>query len=445
MELRDFIVTPVVILVVYAGAYFIRPFVTDTVNYKYFLPALTVRIVGALLVGFIYQFYYGGGDTFAYHTFGSRILWEAFWDSPLTGVKLFFADGQYEPSIYLYASKIWYFRDQQSYFLICIAALFDLLTFSTYTATAVLFAVFGFSGSWMLFKVFYRLFPDFHRWIAFACLFVPTVCFWGSGIFKDTVTLSALGWITYSFYEIFFNQRRLILNALILMVGFWMIYTLKKYILLSYLPAIIQWFFFSRLQNIKSVARRILVVPLAVGLAAVLGYLAVVKVGEDDARYSVDQLSITAKMTAYDIRYGWGARTGEGSGYTLGELDGTWTSMIRLAPQAINVSLFRPYLWEVGNPLMLISGLESFLFFVMTIYLLFKTRSKFFSYVKKPEIIFCLTFSLIFAFAVGISTYNFGTLSRYKIPMEPFYLLGIGLIYHYSNRDKKLSTLEANE
>ena len=30
------------------------------------------------------------------------------------------------------------------------------------------------------------------------------------------------------------------------------------------------------------------------------------------------------------------------------------------------------------------------------------------------------------AFAVGVSTFNFGTLSRYKIPMEPFYLLGIG-------------------
>jgi hypothetical protein len=40
---------------------------------------------------------------------------------------------------------------------------------------------------------------------------------------------------------------------------------------------------------------------------------------------------------------------------------------------------------------------------------------------KDPNIIFCLIFSLIFAFAVGISSYNFGALSRYKIPCLPFY------------------------
>jgi hypothetical protein len=40
---------------------------------------------------------------------------------------------------------------------------------------------------------------------------------------------------------------------------------------------------------------------------------------------------------------------------------------------------------------------------------------------------------LIFAFAVGISSYNFGALSRYKIPCLPFYALGLVLVY-YKNR-----------
>ncbi|MEQ8424942.1 MAG: hypothetical protein RIA63_09545, partial [Cyclobacteriaceae bacterium] len=87
MELRDLIVTPIVIFLVYAGAYWIRPRVTDSINRKYFIPALTVRIIGALAVGFIYQFYYDGGDTFAYHTYGSRIIWEAFIGSPIDGLK----------------------------------------------------------------------------------------------------------------------------------------------------------------------------------------------------------------------------------------------------------------------------------------------------------------------------------------------------------------------
>jgi hypothetical protein len=36
-------------------------------------------------------------------------------------------------------------------------------------------------------------------------------------------------------------------------------------------------------------------------------------------------------------------------------------------------------------------------------------------------VVFSLIFSLIFAFAVGASSGNFGALSRYKIPCLPFY------------------------
>ena len=445
MELRDFIVTPIIIFLVYAGAYWIRPRVTDSVNRKYFIPALTVRIIGALAVGFLYQFYYDGGDTFNYHTHGSRIIWEAFMDSPLTGLKLLLANGAHEPSTYSYSSKIWYFRDQQSYFLICISAILDLVTFSSYSATAVLFALIGFSGSWLLFWAFYDIHPGFHRWIAFSALFVPTVCFWGSGIFKDTITLAALGGATYSFYTGFFLRKQVATNTFMVLISFWVIYSMKKYILLSFLPALILWVVVANVGRIRPVVARILVVPIALVVAAILGYYSILKVGEDDPRYRVSKLAETAKVTAYDIRYGWGARTGEGSGYTLGTLDGSWGSMVRLAPSAINVSLFRPYLWEVRNPLMLLSGLESLLFLVVTIWVMVKARKNLFYCLKKPEVIFCLAFAIIFAFAVGVSTFNFGTLSRYKIPMEPFYLLGIGLVYFHSKRDRKLEALDKTE
>lgn len=445
MELRDLIVTPIIIFLVYAGAYWIRPRVTDSINRRYFIPALTVRIIGALAVGFLYQFYYGGGDTFNYHTHGSRIIWEAFWDSPLKGAKLLFANGQMESSIYEYSSKIWYFRDQQSYFLICITTLFDLITFSSYSATSVFFALLGFSGSWVLFRTFYKIFPDFHRWIAFSCLFIPTVCFWGSGIFKDTVTLAALGWITYSFYEAFLERKSVIRNFVIFVFSFWVIYSLKKYILLSILPSLILWYFLTNLSRVKSTMAKALLIPVTIFTVVALGYFSILNVAENDKRYDIDRLAETAKITAYDIRFGWGARTGEGSGYTLGELDGTWQSMIRLAPAAINVSLFRPYLWEIRNPLMLLSGFESFLFLLITIVLFAKTKGKIFYYLVKPEVIFCLSFSVVFAFAVGVSTFNFGTLSRYKIPMEPFYLLGLGLAYNYSKKDKKMEAFDSIE
>lgn len=90
MELRDLIVTPIVIPLIYIMAYLIRPYLTDDVNRRFFFPAMNARIAGAIALGIIYQFYYGGGDTFNFHTHGSRHVWEAFWDSPAKGWKLFF-------------------------------------------------------------------------------------------------------------------------------------------------------------------------------------------------------------------------------------------------------------------------------------------------------------------------------------------------------------------
>jgi hypothetical protein len=64
---------------------------------------------------------------------------------------------------------------------------------------------------------------------------------------------------------------------------------------------------------------------------------------------------------------------------------------------------------------------------------------------RMPNVLFCLAFALVFAFAVGVSTFNFGTLSRYKIPIMPYYMLALGMILAYWKRERKLSELEGTE
>lgn len=426
MELRDIIVTPLIIMLVYSVAYVVRNRVTDQINRRYFFPALTVKMVGAIALGVIYQFYYQGGDTFAFHTHGSRHVWEAFMESPTKGFKLFFSDGNYGPGLWEYSEKIWYFRDQKSFFIIRLATVFDLITFSSYSATAVLFSVLSFTGGWMLFLTFYKKYADIHRWLAISCLFVPSIVFWGSGILKDTVTLAFLGIATYCVQTLFTQKKIHVGYMALLLFSLFVIYSIKVYIVMSFLAAMLAWIFFHFFFKIQSVALRILVVPFVVISCALLSYVAINKVVEDDPRYSLNKLAETARVTAYDIHFWTGKDAG--SGYTLGELDGSLGSMVRLAPAAINVSLFRPYLWEVSNPLMVLAGLESFATLLITLYVIAKTRSKLFLYIQSPEIVFCLIFALVFAFGVGVSTYNFGSLARYKIPLFPFYFTALGLI-----------------
>lgn len=366
-------------------------------------------------------------------------------ESPADGLWLLFQNGEYGAGIWKTASRVWYWNDPQSFFVIRLAAILDILTFSSYSATAVLFAVIAFSGGWMFFLTFYKRYPDMHRWIAFSVLFVPTVIFWGSGIFKDSITLAALGVATYTFHRIFIERKFEIGSVLLMALSFWVIFSIKRYILLCFLPAVLLWWVATHMSRISSPMLKIIVAPLTGMFAILLSYYAVQKVGEDDPRYQISRLAETAQITSYDIRFGWGARNGEGSGYTLGELDGSWQSMLELAPQAIITALFRPYLWEVINPLMLLSSIESLALLLLTIYVMWKARWKLFSYVDHPDVLFCLVFALVFAFAVGVSTFNFGTLSRYKIPMMPFYLLSLGIIYAYSKRDRKLAALDSTE
>lgn len=445
MELRDIVVTPLLLVIVGVVAIIVRPLFTDENTRKYFLPALWAKIIGAIALGFIYQFYYSGGDTFAYHTHGSRVLWEVFMDSPFEGIRTAFSNGEYGPGLWETADKIWFWRDPKSFLVIRLAFFLDIFTFSTYSATAILFSLIAFIGGWMLFLTFYRMFPTMHRYFAFSCLFVPSIIFWGSGILKDTLTLAFLGSATFAFYSLFIKRRFTLFYLTLIIVSLVVIFSIKKYILISFLAACLVWFFATNVKSVKNPTLRVLILPIAFFLCLLLGYFAINKVVEDDPQYALDKIAATAKVTAYDIRYGWGARVGDGSGYSLGELDGSLIGMMKMAPQAINVSLFRPYLWEVSSPLMVLSAIESLLALMATCFMVLKTRFKLFQYLKNPVVLFCLIFSLIFAFGVGASTFNFGTLARYKIPLLPYYFSMLTILYNFLKSDKKTEALASVE
>ncbi len=400
----------------------IRPLVTDHMTKRYFIPGLLARFTGAITLGLIYQFYYSGGDTFTYHTHGSHWIWQAFINEPSLGFKILFQKaGQHQSDTFVYTKHIWMFRDKASMVVVKIAAFFDLFTFNTYSATALFFAAFAFSGHWALFRGFQKLYPDQTKRLAFATLFIPSVVFWGSGILKDSITLAALCWMTYAMIRITIYNKFSLLNFIILFFMAWLILSIKIYILLCFLAGVSVFLYSQYISKLKAPLIKIMLGPILFIIFLGGGYLTLNKIAEGDSRYALDKIGETAMVTAYDIRYGWGARNGDNSGYTLGDLDGSIGSMIKIAPQGAVVTLFRPWLWEVKNPLMLLAALESLIFFILTFLIIIRHHFKIFGPLNQPLILFCITFAILFAIAVGISTYNFGTLMRYKIPVMPFY------------------------
>ena len=433
MELKDLLIAPVIAFFIYGIAIIIRPWVTYEENQKYFLPALTLKLIGAILLGVLYQFYYGGGDTFGYFR-GATTIFETFFEEPVIAFKLIFNENNYQDGVYKYASEIWMYQNATAYMVVRIAGIFAIITGGSYSGVALLFALVSFSGLWAMYMAFSKLFPEHVLGLALAILFIPSTIFWGSGILKDSITFGMLGWSTAALINLLYWQRRPWLWAAILVFSLMLAFSIKEYIVLSFLPAAMIWGYFVMIRKVSNKMLRFLVAPFVMVSIVVLAAYTVFKVGENSPRYSIPNLVETARITAYDIGR-WTGRNA-GSRYDLGDLDGTLTGMLRLAPAAINVSLYRPYLWEVQGPLMLLASLEGLALLVLTIIIVFRMIWFKINVLNSPAAWFSLVFSLTFAFAVGISTYNFGTLFRYKVPLMPFF--AILLVLAWSNSQQRI-------
>jgi hypothetical protein len=439
MTLQDLFLTPIYLVILFFVLLVIRSMmVKDLIIRKYFFPAVFLKIIGGISVGLAYYFYYQRGDTVLYFE-GAGYIFKAIFEAPYKGLLLLVATDQLDPEIYEYTSQIMFFGDAQSYFIVKIAGILSLLSFNTYSIIAIFFALFSFSGTWALYLALYRMYPHLHKEFAISVFFIPSIFFWGSGILKDTVTLGALGWMFYSFSNIFIQRKQIKRSIIIFFISAFVISSIKVYILLCYIPAISVWLFSIFSGNIKSASTRAFLKPFLLISAILFGLIAGGQIVKDDQKYNLSKLATTSTETsAYLLEI---SKQENGSGYSLGEMDGSVSSFISKAPQAIWVTLYRPYLWEAKNIAMFLSALESFYFLILSIITFKKVGiGNAIRYIRTNDFLtFSFIFCLTFAFAIGISTANFGTLVRYKIPLLPFFLCSIYLLKSFAVDNKKIN------
>lgn len=440
MTLQDLLLTPIYFAIIYLFAQNFQRQVKDRTIRQYFMPALLLKLFGALALGIIYQFYYGGGDTFNFFR-DSKIIWRAVMEAPIAGLQIIFSSsGDYNPDTYAYTRWIYFYQDRHSFQVIRLAGFFNILSFGTYTVTALLFAVASFSGVWAMYRVFYDLYPQLHRPFAVACFFIPSVFFWGSGLMKDTVTLGALGWLLYGFYFGLIRWQRLPVNLSIAFVALLVIQAIKVYILMAFLPGMFLWLFLQYRTRIRNRAVRTLALPFMILLSLPFGYLALIQITADNERYQFENIANTANVTSDWLNTV--SQREDGSGYQLGEgWDGSLGSTASLAPRAIWLGLFQPHPWQAGfNPVMQLSAMEATLFLLITLRILLTVNllRLYGLFFKHPILILCLSFSLILAFAVAISSANYGTMVRYRIPFMPFYLAMLYIIRYQVNKSVKI-------
>jgi hypothetical protein len=404
---------------------------------KYFLPGLLVKIIGGLGVGIVYGFYYGSGDTFYYYrdslTFNLSLN---------EGFDIYFKllalpANTITFATYDYTKWLAFFHEPSGWMADKVYGIISIFSFHSYPAMSIIISALSFTGAWALYVTFVDMYPQLYKPLAFCILFIPSVFFWGSGVLKDSITFGCLGWVTSSSYNIFFKRKKIFSNILMLLFAGYIALKVKPYIIMSFLPALLFWIFLSYRSKIQNQFLRVISGPAIVLSSLAFGFILIKQLGAEFSQFSLENVITTAQT--YQQWHSFLAQNDNASGYSLGNVSGTWQSVLRAFPLAVNVTLFRPYLWEAHSAIMFLSALENVFILGFTIYILWKNgiRRVFRAIRKNPTVFFCFFFSILFAFCVGFTAYNFGALVRYKIPCIPFYLVALVILNYITGESRR--------
>lgn len=389
-------------------------------NFKLFI---NLKMLAALLITLIFNLYYGGGDTNAFFNDG-RLLNMILLRNPVEAINMFLVSGELTNVSSNLINNFDGFRfagDPSTWLVVKVSALFSLLTFRSMLGTAMLFGFFSARLMWQFYKTMLLIYPDCEKYLSLAILFIPNVLLWGSGIFKDTITLCLTMYAFVCLYQILDLKKSIIKNVILLCFSVYIIFVVKSYIIVSFLGCLSIWI--AAHLKIKSSFLRFVLRPVLLAIFAVVAYFAFSQFTASFEKYQIDQVLATTKNTGEYLKYV--AEQDEGSAYDIGTLDPTVTGLLRLAPAAINVTLFRPYIWESRKIIIFFSALESTFILLFTLYVFLKTGPfKMIKIIIADRLLLSfLLFTLLFSIFVGLSSFNFGSLVRYKIPCVPLFFI----------------------
>jgi hypothetical protein len=426
----DFILFPLYVLIFVLIALTIQHRnISKNIIYKYFAWGLIAKIIGAISLCFVYTFYYKqGGDTLNYHDTASAVInlllhgktneFFSVWLGELTEEKYYFFNSETD------FPKYW--GDKHAFMVARLIIPFELLGFNSFLTTSVIMAFWGYTGVWALYRVFCDIFPELYKQFAVGILFVPSVLFWGSGILKDNWTFAATGWYTWGFYHLLIKKERRTFGLICMLIASWILIYVKPYIFIALMPGSIIWGTWDYISGIRNPVVKGLVSPLIIGIGSLISILIFSGVGDDLGQYSsIDTIVEKAYVTQQDLKQEYY----QGSSFDIGDFEPSLPGMISKFHVATIAGLFRPFLWESRNPQMVISGLENFLLLFFAVLFLLRNPLKFIgSLTANPLVLFSLSFAILFAFSVGISTSNFGALVRLRIPLMPFFICALFII-----------------
>ena len=434
-SISDFFLVPFYLIIIYLIAgNIVKKNINTYPEYKYLKRGLLLKLVGVSLFLIFYTFYYPTGDTISYYE-GARSLVNLLFHDFNKGFQVLFNTDSIYNSIDSFNRQTgrppyYIFRDIKTFNVSRLSTVFYFFGSGSLIIANFLCSIFSYLGIWKLYRLFTQVFPGNNKQFAYFLLFMPSLIFWGGGIMKDSFVLGGICWATHCFYYCFIKKEKIMLNLILLIVNFTIIINVKPYVAIAAIPGMLIWLNSGIIKTLKSSLTRVLLRPVilmgvvlsGVGLFNNLDAIGLSQY--DNVDETIEQAQVIQQDLLREDQYGT-------NNYYIGELDGTLSGMLKVAPSAIYTAIYRPSISEIGSPAMVLSALENLILLVFTLLsVASKGPIKFFKAIfNNPLLLYSLIFTLIFAFGVGIASTNFGALVRYRIPLIPFCFPLIYIVY----------------
>lgn len=398
--------------------------------------AFGFRVICVVVYSLITAYYYEGGDTeMFFHATGD--MQKAISNGDLSlGELLLMEDAKTNEHILSYYFQLddikypvrGFMADAGNFMVPKLGVIPYMIFFKSYIALCLFFSFFALVGSIMLYRLFNSYFPSMNREASIAFLLLPSVCYWSSGFLKDSICFGSIGILLYGLHGILITRKKILRNFLLVVICIYLLYTIKVYILLALIPAIFFWLF-GEIRNLtrNQLARKAL--TFGAVLAAVAGALAMLSYMTSEAalsKFSLENIMETSNSSR-EMYAGQSEFVQSGSYFTINT-----TNPVLLALNGFVATFFRPFPWEVSSAIVMLSAIEALAFLSLLVMLIYQKgiRLLFANIFASPILQLCFMFSLIFSISVGVSATNFGSLSRYKIPCLPFYLMFVLISYN---------------
>lgn len=407
---------------------------------KSFKLGLIFKLIAAISFAALYKFHYKGGDCILYFNAAKDYL-NYIVDHPKATIDFLFLNEKLLKSEYF--EVIEHSNFVKEYFIdgnILIhrfVLAFGWLGLYQFFPVSVLFSLFSFIGCWKIATTLSKLYPEYTKYIFFSFLFLPSLVFWPSGIGKEAICIGFLNLAVVALVNGIIFNKHTILNVVLGIFFLSIVFSVKAYIVFSFLPFFAFYLGLIKIKKIKRQFKRKLLrtvffstLFLTIGTVFLVKRQEIITVFENEfisgALYLVQgQQNVAAEGdSSYDIG--------------INSEDIKNKNILPYIIPSIIVALFRPFPWEVNKVIMFLSFIESFFFLLFTLYILLKgylVRS--IKIIFSHEfILFAISFSLVFAFFVGLVSANFGTLVRYKTPFISYYLLALLIIKYQLDKSK---------